>query len=133
MKSRRPNKSQRGFPGISFIFTLGSQNENLNLNVISRQRINEFINEHKDAESSLTAWFKTARKARWEHLADLKGDYPNADLAGELTAFNIKRNDLVSTMDRNALTVNTLERALKHYPGELKYASSGLAELAADT
>ncbi len=39
---------------------------------------------------------------------------------------------LVSAMDRNALTVNTLERALKHYPGELKYASSGLAELAAD-
>ncbi|MBV9956912.1 MAG: hypothetical protein JO360_00770 [Acidobacteria bacterium] len=37
---------------------------------------------------------------------------------------------LVSAMTRHALTLNILERALKHYPGKLKYVSSGLAELA---
>jgi hypothetical protein len=35
-------------------------------------------------------------------------------------------------MDRNSLTVNTLERALKHYPGELKYVSTGLAALTSE-
>lgn len=63
------------------------------MNVISRQKINEFIKGHRDAESSLTAWFKAARKARWEHLAELKEDYPSADLVGDLTIFNIKGND----------------------------------------
>ncbi len=63
------------------------------MNVISRQRILEFIKEHRDAESSLTAWFKAAKKARWEHLANLKEDYPSADLVGDLTVFNIKGND----------------------------------------
>jgi mRNA interferase HigB len=62
------------------------------VNVISRQRIAEFIKEHKDSESSLTAWFKAAKKARWEHLADLKENYPIADLVGDLTVFNIKGN-----------------------------------------
>jgi mRNA interferase HigB len=63
------------------------------VNVISRQRIVEFIKEHKDSESSLMAWFKAAKKARWQHLAELKEDYPSADLVGDLTVFNIKGND----------------------------------------
>lgn len=63
------------------------------MNVISRQRIVEFIEEHHDAESPLTAWFKATKKARWKHLADLKEDYPSADLVGDLTVFNIKGND----------------------------------------
>lgn len=41
----------------------------------------------------MTAWFKMARKARWAHLADLKEDYPSADLVGDLIVFNIKGND----------------------------------------
>ncbi len=63
------------------------------MNVISRQRIIEFIKEHRDAESSLTAWFKATKKARWEHLAELHEDYPSADLVGDLTVFNIKGNE----------------------------------------
>ena len=39
---------------------------------------------------------------------------------------------LVTAMQRNALTLSTLERALKHYPGKLKYVSRGLTQLAAD-
>ena len=38
---------------------------------------------------------------------------------------------LLAAMQRHALTVSTLERALKHYPGELKYVSHGLTQLAA--
>ncbi len=50
------------------------------MNVISRQRIYEFVEDHKDADSSLTAWYKLASKAAWKHLADVKADYPGADL-----------------------------------------------------
>jgi len=39
---------------------------------------------------------------------------------------------LIAAMQRNALTLSTLERALKHYPGKLKYVSRGLTLLAAD-
>lgn len=39
---------------------------------------------------------------------------------------------LVLAMQRNALTLSTLERALKHYPGKLKYVSQGLSQLAAN-
>ena len=39
---------------------------------------------------------------------------------------------LIAAMKRNALTLSTLERALKHHPGKLKYVSRGLTQLAAD-
>ena len=39
---------------------------------------------------------------------------------------------LLASMKRNALTLSTLERALKHHPGELKHVSRGLTRLAAD-
>ena len=37
---------------------------------------------------------------------------------------------LVASMDRKSLTLETLQRALKHYPRRLKYAAAGLAQLA---
>ena len=60
---------------------------------MSRQRLYEFIEAHRDAEPSLTAWYKAAKKAEWKHLAELKEDYPSADLVGDLMVFNIKGND----------------------------------------
>jgi hypothetical protein len=39
---------------------------------------------------------------------------------------------LIAAMQRNTLTLSTLERALKHHPGKLKYVSDGLTRLAAD-
>lgn len=63
------------------------------MNVVSRQRLYEFIEAHQDAESSLAAWYRLTKKAEWRHLADLKIDYPGADLVGDLTVFNIKGND----------------------------------------
>ena len=63
------------------------------MNVISRQRLYEFIKAHRDAESSLAACYSLTKRAKWKHLADLKMDYPGADLVGGLTIFNIKGND----------------------------------------
>jgi len=38
------------------------------------------------------AWYKTARKANWQNLAELKQVYPSADLVGRHTVFNIGGN-----------------------------------------
>ena len=38
------------------------------------------------------AWYKTAKKANWQNLAELKAVYPSADLVGRYMVFNIGRN-----------------------------------------
>jgi len=62
------------------------------MRVISFKRIREFIAIHSDAGSSLTAWYKTAKKADWANLAEVKQIYPTADLVGRYTVFNISGN-----------------------------------------
>ena len=62
------------------------------MNVISFKRIGEFFLTHRDAVSSLTAWYRTARKANWQNLAELRRTYPSADLVGRYTVFNIRGN-----------------------------------------
>lgn len=62
------------------------------MHVISFRRIRQFFSTHRDAESSLTAWYKTTKKANWQNLAELKQVYPAADLVGRYVVFNIKGN-----------------------------------------
>lgn len=62
------------------------------MNVISFKRIRDFSAVHKDAESSLKAWYTIVKKASWQNLAELKEVYPNADLVERYTVFNIKGN-----------------------------------------
>lgn len=47
--------------------------------VISIKRLREFWQRHADAELPLRAWYRTATKARWRHLQDVRADYPHAD------------------------------------------------------
>ena len=62
------------------------------MHVISFKRIRQFFSAHRDAESSLTAWYKTTKKASWQNSAELKEVYPSADVVGRYTVFNIKGN-----------------------------------------
>jgi mRNA interferase HigB len=62
------------------------------MHVISLRRIREFFIAHRDAESSLIAWYKTARKAVWQKLADIRQVYPSADPVGRYIVFNIRGN-----------------------------------------
>jgi mRNA interferase HigB len=38
------------------------------------------------------SWYKTAKKADWQNLAEVKQVYPAADLVGRYTVFNIGGN-----------------------------------------
>ncbi len=62
------------------------------MHIISFKRIREFFARHRDAETSLSAWYKTTKKARWQNLAELKQTYPAADLVGRHVVFNISGN-----------------------------------------
>ena len=53
------------------------------------KRIRKFIAEYPDSEPPLVAWYRLVKRARWRHLADLKSMFPNADLVGERTVFNM--------------------------------------------
>jgi mRNA interferase HigB len=62
------------------------------MNTISRRKIREFVRLHPDSESSLKAWYKIARKAQWRTFASVQQRYPQADLVGNYTVFNIRGN-----------------------------------------
>ena len=49
------------------------------MRVISLRRLREFWEQHGDAEKPLRNWFKTARKARWGSLQDVRRTYPRTD------------------------------------------------------
>ena len=62
------------------------------MNVISYRIIREFIEEHPGADAALNAWYKTARSANWQNLAEVQQRYSHADLVGRYTVFNISHN-----------------------------------------
>lgn len=62
------------------------------MHIISRKLLREFWQENKDAEVTLTSWFRLANKATWQNLTEVKESFPHADLVGRCTVFNIGGN-----------------------------------------
>ena len=61
------------------------------MRVISRKALREFSDRHRDAETPLNDWYRTAKSLRWTDIVDVRRTYPHAD-AGSLTIFNIGGN-----------------------------------------
>jgi mRNA interferase HigB len=62
------------------------------MRIIKRGALERFWKTHPDARASLESWFGVARKAEWKTPAELKRIYPNADLVGRRTVFNVAGN-----------------------------------------
>ena len=62
------------------------------MHVISRKALCDFANEHKDGEKPLDDWYRTAKRAQWNSLMDVRKTYPHADAVGDFTVFNIGGN-----------------------------------------
>jgi mRNA interferase HigB len=60
--------------------------------VISKARLREFWEKHRDAQKELEAWFKAARKARWTCLADARVPFPGVDQVGRCIIFDVCHN-----------------------------------------
>lgn len=63
------------------------------MRVISRKRLSEFWDKHRDAEQALKAWFYEAEHSSWKNSADIKARYASASvITSERMVFNICGN-----------------------------------------
>ena len=62
------------------------------MHIISRKKLKEFALKYPDAEAPLEAWYRTAKRASWQSLAEVRSNYPHADPVGTCTVFNIGGN-----------------------------------------
>lgn len=63
------------------------------MRVISKKTLRFFWSNHTDAKQAVQAWFHEVSEADWRAPADLKKDFPSADiLPGNRVVFNIKGN-----------------------------------------
>ncbi len=62
------------------------------MHIITKRALREFWEKHPDAKESLKFWYQTSSKAQWQHLVEVRQDFPHADLAGICTIFNIGGN-----------------------------------------
>jgi mRNA interferase HigB len=62
------------------------------MNTISLRKIREFAKLHPDSQSSLSACYKIVKKSKWRSLVDVRQVYPQADIVGRYTVFNVRGN-----------------------------------------
>jgi len=62
------------------------------MRVIGRKALRAFATGHKDSEIPLDDWYRTAKRARWSSIVDVRKTYPHADAVGDFTVFNIGGN-----------------------------------------
>ena len=63
------------------------------MHVISKKRLREFWKKHPDSETPLAAWYKTASRASWKSINDVRKTYPHADAIDSCTVINVGGND----------------------------------------
>jgi mRNA interferase HigB len=62
------------------------------VHIISRKKLREASTRYRDLEAPLDVWFRIAKKASWQNLADVRKTIASADLVNRWTVFNVKRN-----------------------------------------
>jgi len=60
--------------------------------LISRKKVREAATRQRDLEAPLDVWFRIAKKASWQNLADVRKTFASADLVNRWTVFNVKGN-----------------------------------------
>jgi mRNA interferase HigB len=60
------------------------------LHIIRRKKLREAATRYRDLEAPLDVWFRIARKASWQNLADVRKTFASADLVNRWTGFNVK-------------------------------------------
>lgn len=62
------------------------------MHVITRRALVDFARVHSDTAEPLDNWYRRTRRAAWSNLAEVRVDYPHADLVGRCIIFNIAGN-----------------------------------------
>ncbi|MCL2640267.1 MAG: type II toxin-antitoxin system HigB family toxin [Phycisphaerales bacterium] len=86
------------------------------MHIISRKALKVFAAIHPDADAALDAWYRTANKAQWQSIMDVRQSFPHADVAkvasGRIvTIFNICGNKyrLIADIHYNRSKIYTLK------------------------
>jgi mRNA interferase HigB len=62
------------------------------VHVVSRKRLLEAAAKDPQLGQPLGAWYRIAKRARWQNLMDVRRAFPSADAVWKFTVFNIKGN-----------------------------------------
>lgn len=62
------------------------------LHVISKKKLRDFWLRHSAAQAPLDNWYRVAKKAAWQSIAEVKVVFPHADAVYACTVFNIGGN-----------------------------------------
>ena len=62
------------------------------MHIISKKRLREFWKENSAAQQPLDNWYRVAKKATWQSIAETCAVFPHADAVYDCTVFNIGGN-----------------------------------------
>lgn len=62
------------------------------VNVLSAKTIKRFAAEHADAADELFGWYRSASRAKWQSLIDVRQVFTDADQFKSLLIFNVRHN-----------------------------------------
>lgn len=62
------------------------------MHIISKRRLREFWEEHREAEKPLINWFKTVDKTVWKDFSDVRKTFNHADIYQDCVIFNVGGN-----------------------------------------
>jgi mRNA interferase HigB len=63
------------------------------VNVISRRELFAAADRHPEARRFIADFYRIAHKAEWRSLADVRKQYPSADLVGQVLVINVRGNN----------------------------------------
>jgi mRNA interferase HigB len=61
------------------------------VHIITRRRLNEFAQEHPDAQSALAHWYREVKRQKFANFVELRQSFPSADQVGNKTVFQYWR------------------------------------------
>ncbi len=61
------------------------------MHVITRKRLNEFVERHPLAKSPLRHWYRLMKAGRFHSFSELRAVFPDADQVDNLTVFDAGR------------------------------------------
>ena len=94
----------------------------LGLHVISRKRLLEAAEKHRDLAKPLDIWYRIAKKADWKNFVDVRRVFPTADAVDRFTVFNIKGNAYRLVVEINYQTGRIF---LRHVLTHAEYSKGG--------
>ncbi len=62
------------------------------MHVITKKRLDEFVKMYPACRSALETWYRIVKNNNFSSFVNLKEYFPNADMVGKLTVFNIGGN-----------------------------------------